>query len=225
MHSTEYIRSTRSLSNYLVSAPNRSSTGVQHDGWEMKDEGRGRGGRRRDQRQQRDEEDSQSTSLYGICSKQKRATHFASSLFGRVFGPGQSPSALSHGMYVQSCTSVRSRYLAWRIETPTLFILLLLATCCRLVHTVEDPKFRLICGGVLIFCKYTCIPTDPMDKYLHARCTVHPPCFLLLWVGNLQPQKALLGRMDAPAHAWGKAKYKNKNRETMMEDRNHAEVI
>lgn len=110
----------------------------------MKDEGRGRGEKRRDQGQQRDEEDSQSTSPYRTCFRQKRATHLhpAFSEGSWVQGPELVNTSLS--MYVQRSTYIRSRYLASRIEKATQIYLT--SSCSNLQAFVHNGRPNIAFG-------------------------------------------------------------------------------
>lgn len=144
---------------------------------------------------------TQSTSLDRTCSRQRRATALHRGFSEGSLVQGPELASTSYYTYVQRSTYIRSKYLASRMGEPMLFCL---ASSCF----ISQPNICSRTWTCSTCCKSTCIPTSPIDKYLPARCAVHPPYFLLLWVGSLQPQKALLGRIDAPAQAWGKAKHK-----------------
>lgn len=131
---------------------------------------------------------------------------YAYSLSGRILvvkGPELLAGRSQHSIVR---TYSRSRYLAWRIEKPMLFYV---ASSCLIL----PPCIYEYCTSLY----KSNVPVPVCMLY-------HPPYFMLRWVGNLQPQKASLGRMDAPAHAWHwekqKVKQKMEKREILKGDSN-----
>ena len=178
--------------------------------WEMKDERDGFGGAKeeeipKDMSEMKMTTNRRSTNLsirlavctYSTCSRQRAGdTHLHPGFSKGSLVQGPELVSTCYSMYVQRSTYIRSRYLASRIEEPLLFISLLLVynkcvpnTCDYMdhIHFLQIYVYSYKSNGQ--------VPPCATVQY-----EIHP-YFLLLWVGHLQPQNALLGRMDAPTHA------------------------